>query len=69
MTEFEWDDVKSAENLAKHGLSFEEAARIFQGFVLTNVDDREDYREVREISLGLLEGLVVLCVAHTEPIL
>ncbi|MGH2353988.1 MAG: BrnT family toxin [Chloroflexota bacterium] len=27
--EFEWDDAKAAENLAKHGVSFEEAATGF----------------------------------------
>jgi uncharacterized DUF497 family protein len=26
---FEWDDVKAAENLDKHGVSFEEAATVW----------------------------------------
>ncbi len=27
--EFEWDDQKAARNVAKHGVSFEEAATLF----------------------------------------
>lgn len=64
--EFEWGDEKSAINLEKHGISFEEAVGIFDGPVLTNVDDRFDYGEVREISIGFLGDTVVLSVTHTE---
>ena len=52
--EFEWDQSKDRANRRKHGISFEEAKHIFDGPVLTRVDDREDYGEVREISLGTL---------------
>ncbi|MGH9369830.1 MAG: BrnT family toxin, partial [Thermoanaerobaculia bacterium] len=27
---FEWDPAKAAENLAKHGVSFQEAATVFR---------------------------------------
>jgi uncharacterized DUF497 family protein len=64
MTTFEWDDAKNATNLTKHGISFEEAARIFEGPVLTYEDDDPD-DEVRERSYGLLNGIVVVCVVHT----
>ena len=63
---FEWGDEKNATNLEKHGISFEEAVAIFDGPVLTSVDDRFDYGEVREISLGFLGETVVLSVTHTE---
>lgn len=64
MQGFEWDPEKNIANLRKHGLSFEEAALIFRGPVLTGLDDNLD--EVRDKSFGLLRGQVVLCVIHTE---
>lgn len=63
---FEWDERKNASNLKKHGIRFEEAISIFEGPVLTAADERHDYGENREISIGLLEGVVVLSVAHTD---
>ncbi len=64
--EFEWDEAKSLANLQKHGIRFNEAVRIFSQPVLTRVDNRKDYGEVREISTGLLDGQVVLVVVHTD---
>ena len=64
--DFEWDDTKNSENLRKHGISFAEATTIFEGPVLTATDDRFDYGEAREISLGFLGGIVVLNVTHTD---
>ena len=46
---FEWDEDKNAANIAKHGVSFQRASRIFENRVLTVVDGRADYGEVREI--------------------
>jgi uncharacterized DUF497 family protein len=63
---FEWDQTKNASNIAKHGVSFALARRIFEGPVLTARDSREDYGEVREISIGMVDGLAVLTVVHTE---
>ena len=65
MGAFEWDPVKNAANLAKHGISFEEAATIFEGPILSYPDDDPD-GEVRERSLGLLNGQTVSCVIHTD---
>lgn len=64
MDRFEWDPAKNASNVQKHGLSFEEAASIFDGPVLTGPDDSAD--EEREKSFGLIGGVVVACVIHTE---
>lgn len=64
MAGFEWDPEKNISNLRKHGLSFEEAASIFKGPVLTGPD--ESTGEVRDKSFGLLGGMVVVCVIHTE---
>ncbi len=61
---FEWDENKA--NQRKHGISFEEAALIFKGEVLTRIDDREDYGEEREISTGLIGAHVIVVVVHTD---
>ena len=64
--QFEWDEDKNRTNIGKHGISFEQAQLIFHGPTVDLVDDRADYGEVRTMSLGLLEGVVVLSVAHTD---
>jgi uncharacterized DUF497 family protein len=66
MPEFEWDSEKDATNVAKHGVAFEFAKRIFEGPVLSWVDDRVDYGEVREISIGVIDRLAMLVVVHTD---
>ena len=62
---FEWDK-KNLENIKKHSISFETASKIFEGVVLTRIDDRMDYGEKREISIGEVEGIVVVVVAHMK---
>lgn len=62
--EFEWDEAKRRQNLDKHGVDFLYAALIFEGPVLTARDDRADYGEVRDISLGLVDGAPMV-VVHT----
>ena len=61
-----WDPAKNAANIAKHGVSFEQAARIFDGPVLTGTDDRVYHGEMREISIGLLDGIAALVVVHAD---
>jgi uncharacterized DUF497 family protein len=63
--EFEWDDAKAAANLAKHGVSFEQARDAFDDpFAIDFVDDREDYGELRLILIGMVENRL-LVAAHT----
>jgi len=64
--EFEWDDDKYRQNIAKHGVRFEDAIRIFDGFTVDLPDDRFDYGEPREISIGLIGGIAVVVVVHTD---
>lgn len=64
--QFEWDDNKNVQNLKKHGISFEEAQEIFDGIVFTAIDERFDYGEIREISIGAIQGVVIVTVVHTE---
>lgn len=63
---FEWDEAKNEINKEKHGISFEEAIEIFDGFIYTRIDDREDYGEIREISIGAIQGFVMIVVVHTD---
>ncbi|MCB8839193.1 BrnT family toxin [Aurantimonas sp. VKM B-3413] len=64
--QFEWDDKKNRDNVAKHGMSFEQAARIFDGFTVDWIDDRFAYGEIREISVGMIDGAAVVVVVHTD---
>jgi uncharacterized DUF497 family protein len=63
---YEWDDAKNALNIAKHGIDFDLARQIFDGPVLTATDDRKDYGEVREISIGVIGKIVIITVVHTS---
>lgn len=61
---FEWNDGKSRCNLTKHGLSFEDAEKVFDGPCLTFEDTRSNYGEERFLTLGRLHRRVVV-IAHT----
>jgi uncharacterized DUF497 family protein len=61
-----WDAGKNVANQIKHGISFEEACLIFKGDVLSGVDNRRDYGETRHISIGAVQGLIVITVVHTD---
>jgi uncharacterized DUF497 family protein len=65
--EFEWDSQKSAANLAKHQVSFEEAATVFGdplGRILT--DPRHSSEEERFVLLGLSRDQRLLAVMYVE---
>jgi len=47
------DKAKTAANIAKHGIDFEDAIRIFDGPVLQKADARKDYGEIRIIAFGV----------------
>lgn len=64
--QFEWDDEKNRRNIAKHGLRFEDAVLIFDGFTVCLPDDRFEYGEAREKSIGLIRGAAVVVVIHTD---
>lgn len=61
---FEWDAHKAESNLHKHGVSFETARRIFDDPLHISIQDRHVGGEERWISFGLVEGILVLAVAH-----
>ena len=53
--EFEWDEEKARANLLKHRVSFLTAAEVFANEMMEQIDDREDYAEVRLIALGRVD--------------
>jgi uncharacterized DUF497 family protein len=60
--DFEWDEAKAAANVRKHGITFEEAATVFEDVdLLVNVDpvDRS-----RFIAVGFSAVVRVLVVVH-----
>ncbi|PBB18315.1 BrnT family toxin [Mesorhizobium sp. WSM4313] len=63
---FEWDSEKAGSNLRKHGVSFETAVRVFSDpFALTE-QDRIEGGEYRWQTIGLVDGALVLLVAHAD---
>lgn len=63
---FEWDEAKAAANLAKHGVSFDEAAEVFYDpNALEDYDPAHSDREARFFIIGL-SGRRMLCVVYAE---
>jgi uncharacterized protein len=63
--EFEWDAQKAETNLKKHQISFELAARVFTDPFALACQDRIENGEYRWQTLGMVEGYLILLVAHT----
>ena len=61
---FEWDENKNRTNKLKHGVSFETAMHVFNDPLLVSVQDRHQHGEERWQSIGMVNGCVVLLVAH-----
>ena len=62
---FEWDGTKNLSNQRKHGVSFEEACQVFRDPLYVSVQDRIEGGELRWQTLGMVEGFLLLTVAHT----
>lgn len=62
---FEWDEHKAQINKKKHGVSFELAARIFADPNAFSHQDRFENGEYRWQTIGMVEGCLILLVAHT----
>lgn len=68
---YEWDEKKNQSNILKHGISFDEAKDIFKDpGLLTFVDNRFDYGEIRYVSIGKLDlptqPLLIALVVYTN---
>jgi uncharacterized protein len=62
---FEWDDAKNISNRHKHGVSFEEASRVFLDPLYFSVYERIQDGEERWQTFGIVGAELVLMVAHT----
>lgn len=62
--DFEWDDGKAEANLAKHAVSFPEAATAFADPMAIFLDDGSATDRVIVIGTSIRER--VLCVIHVE---
>src|SRR3546814_21161977 len=60
-----WHPAKAESNLRKHGFSFETAASAFADHFALSVHDRIEGGEQRWRTLRLVEGHLLLLVAHT----
>jgi uncharacterized DUF497 family protein len=63
---YSWDERKNRSNIARHGIVFGDAKRIFEGPTVEQVDDRFDYGEVRVYAIGLVNGLEITVVYTDE---
>lgn len=63
--QFEWDENKREKVIKERGVDILDAALIFEGPVVTAVDDRNNYGEQRLKSIGLV-GNDVFIVVHTR---
>lgn len=64
--DFAWDDAKAASNLAKHGVSFAYATRVFLDAACVDLDATQPGDgEVRRKAIGAIEGRV-FAVVYTQ---
>jgi uncharacterized protein len=64
---FEWDPRKAEANRRKHGVSFDEAATVFQDEAsATGYDPDHSIEERRFVTFGVSSSGRLLVVAHAE---
>ena len=59
---FTWDPGKNAANVRRHGIAFQDAARVFDGPTVERTDDRYDYGEARIYAIGLIHGIEITVI-------
>ena len=65
--QFEWDPDKAIRNMAKHGVSFDEASTVFgDPFAGTIVDSLHSSDELRFATIGYSALRRLLVVAHAD---
>ena len=60
--DFEWDESKRRINIEKHKIDFTDAVKIYDDFVITVQDTRNDWGEARFVSIGLIFGIEIVVV-------
>jgi uncharacterized protein len=64
---FEWDPKKAAENLKKHGVTFQEAATVFgDPLAMTFQDPDHSMKEERQLTFGQSLQRRLIVVSHTR---
>lgn len=63
---FEWDADKATRNLAKHDISFEEAALVFADSRRLTLVDARQKTEIRENTTGMIAKTLIVTVTHTD---
>jgi hypothetical protein len=61
---YSWDEQKNRSNVVLHGITFDDAERIFEGPTVEQMDDRFDYGEIRVYAIGLVNGRKALLLAE-----
>ena len=65
--EFRWDPRKDRSNQRKHGITFREAATVFEDlFSITFPDPGHSFDEERFLTIGVSKSGSILVIAHTE---
>ena len=63
--EFEWDEDKSERNFRDRGFDYGFAAQIFEGPVFEWCDIRKNWREIRVVAVGSIDG-IIFTVIYTD---
>ena len=64
---FEWDKIKAAENLRKHGVSFDEATTVFgDPLAITFLHPAHSFEENRFLTFGSSSQGRLIVVSHTD---
>jgi uncharacterized DUF497 family protein len=64
---FDWDSNKARRNVAKHGVSFEVAQRVWDDPMHVIVPDRFEDDEERWHAIGVVGSVALLVVVHCYP--
>jgi hypothetical protein len=68
MITFEWDEAKNRRNQRKHGVSFQEASRVFDDPNALMALDGVERAEERWRAIGRVDATAVVVVAHAVRI-
>ncbi len=64
---FEWDEIKAAQNVRKHGVSFDDAASVFfDPLAYTFAAPDHSVGESRMVTFGFSQAGRLLAVVHAE---
>ncbi|MBW4596040.1 MAG: BrnT family toxin [Brasilonema angustatum HA4187-MV1] len=65
--EFEWDSIKAETNLHKHGISFQDAIKVFLDECRLEEDStRPEHGEKRLKVIGMIDEALIVAVVYTQ---